>query len=105
MKIATEFVKGKLVIRLHGEIDHHAARGLIENICSDIDKCLPKVCVLDMKDVGFMDSSGIAVLVKAYKRMKELGGELRVLNVCNQCRRVLEMSGLEKIICMEDIKR
>ncbi len=105
MKIATEFGQGKLVIKLHGEIDHHAARGLIENICSDIDKCLPNVCILDMKDVGFMDSSGIAVLVKAYKRMKELGGELKVLNLSNQSRRVLEMSGLEKIICMEGKKK
>lgn len=102
MKIATEFTQGRLVINIHGELDHHSAKGLIENICEDIDKSLPKVCVLDMKDIGFMDSSGIAVILKAHKRMMELGGELKVLNLSKQSKRVFEMSGLEKHISMEE---
>ena len=104
MKIATEFGQGRLVIKLHGELDHHAARGLIENISKDIDRSLPKVCVLDMKDIGFMDSSGIAVILKAHKLMKELGGEVLVINLSKQSKRVLDMAGIDKFISMEERK-
>jgi stage II sporulation protein AA (anti-sigma F factor antagonist) len=51
-----------------------------------------------MKNMKFMDSSGIALILKAYKRMKEIEGVLRIENVPPQPKRVLSASGIERII-------
>ena len=48
-----------------------------------------------------MDSSGIAVLLRAYRRMAELGGALTVANVPPQALKVLRAAGLERIIRFE----
>lgn len=104
MKVITEYRQGRLTIRLYGELDHHAAKEVIETICREIDDCLPLSCFVDMKGVGFMDSSGIAVILKVYKRMKELGGTVILKNLGTHARKVLNMSGLTKLISMEEVK-
>ncbi len=104
MKVTTEFRRGRLTVWLGGELDHHAAREVIGTICDEIDECLPNSCILDFKGVGFMDSSGIAVILKTYKRMRELNGSLLILNASKQAMRVLEMSGIGKFISTEEIK-
>jgi stage II sporulation protein AA (anti-sigma F factor antagonist) len=45
-----------------------------------------------------MDSSGIAVVVKAYKRMNQLGGKLNAINLGPQPRRVLRAAGVERFV-------
>lgn len=104
MKITTEYRQGRLTVWLKGELDHHVAKEIIETICSEIDKCLPLSCFIDMKGVGFMDSSGIAVILKIYKRMKELGGTVIVRNLGKHARKVLDMSGLTRLVSMEEVK-
>lgn len=104
MKITTEFRRGRLTVWLCGELDHHAAKEVIGTICDEIDACLPASCVLDLKGVGFMDSSGIAVMLRTYKRMRELGGAVHIINAGKQASRVLEMSGIEKLIGTEEVK-
>jgi stage II sporulation protein AA (anti-sigma F factor antagonist) len=89
---------GKLIMALSGELDHHAARDAMRKLTEKIDAYLPRDCVLDMKNMKFMDSSGIALILKAYKRMKEIEGVLRIENVPPQPKRVLSASGIERII-------
>ena len=48
-----------------------------------------------------MDSSGIAVLLRAYKRLGELGGSVRVANVPAQAERVLKAAGLNRLMKFE----
>jgi len=98
----TSFVQDKqLTIALTGEIDHHRARKIMETVSNKIDEFLPNECVLDFKDVGFMDSSGIAVVIHAMRRVRELGGSLRITNVPNQPYKVLKAAGIERIATME----
>ena len=52
-----------LTIALTGEIDHHSARQIIEQLGEKIDQYLPSNCILDFQGVTFMDSSGIAVVL------------------------------------------
>jgi stage II sporulation protein AA (anti-sigma F factor antagonist) len=89
---------GKLSMALSGVLDHHAARDAMRKLTEKIDAYLPRDCVLDMKNMKFMDSSGIALILKAYKRMKEIEGVLRIENVPPQPKRVLSASGIERII-------
>lgn len=91
----------ELRIALSGEVDHHRARGLMEGIDREIDMRLPSRVALDLGGVTFMDSSGIAVLLRAYRRMAELGGALTVANVPPQALKVLRAAGLDRIIRFE----
>ena len=56
---------------------------------------------LDLGGVSFMDSSGIAILLRAYRRMQDLDGALRVVHVPQQAARVLRAAGLDKLIELE----
>lgn len=98
----TSFVQDKqLTVALSGEIDHHSARKLMDSIAGKIDEYLPRVCVLDFQDVSFMDSSGIAVVIHALRRVRELDGELQLKNVPQQPYKVLKAAGIERVVTME----
>ena len=49
-----------------------------------------------------MDSAGIGMIIGRYKMMKLIGGSLEIVNVGSQTKRILEMSGIGKIIPMRD---
>lgn len=98
MTVGSTFENGSLRIFLDGELDHHAAKKAVNFIEEKIDTHLPRETVLDMKHLSFMDSSGIAVVLKTYRRMKEIGGSITVENVSKQPRRVLDASGVERIV-------
>ena len=99
----TSFLEnGKLTIALTGEIDHHCAKAYIQIINSKIEAYMPEVCVLDFRDVTFMDSSGIAIIISCIRRMRELRGEVIVENVPPQPMKVLRASGLEQIVKIEE---
>lgn len=101
MKISTRRENRNLVIALHGEIDHHAARRIMEDMDREIDAALPLRTELDMSGVTFMDSSGIAVILRLSGRVKNLGGSLTVTHVPAQARRVLDTAGLEKLVTIK----
>ncbi len=103
MKIVSEIKGGKLTVHLMGELDHHGARQTMVEIIDRIDLNLPRSLVLDMSGLTFMDSSGIAVVLKSYKSMKELGGTMLVVNVPRQAMKVLDASGIQRIISISAI--
>lgn len=91
----------EMTAALSGEIDHHGARAVIESLDRAIADSLPTRLTLDLSGVTFMDSSGIAVLIRAKRRMDELGGRLRAVSIPVQPRRVLDAAGLGRIIPLE----
>ena len=86
---------------LDGELDHHRAREILAELDRQIDLELPRRLTRDLGGVSFMDSSGIAVLLRASRRMKELDGSLRVVHVPQQAARVLRAAGLDKLMELE----
>lgn len=99
----TSFLQDKqLTIALSGEIDHHGAKEIIQEIGKKVDLYLPVVCILDFRDVTFMDSSGIAVVIRTIRRMQELGGKTRLQNIPAQPMKVLRAAGIEKIMQIEE---
>ena len=54
--------------------------------------------MLDLSGVTFMDSSGIAVLLRAQRQMGQHGGTLRAANIPAQARRVLDAAGVGRLI-------
>lgn len=98
MKISGYYREGTLTLSLSGEIDHHSAREAMGAISERIDAFLPRDCILDLKDITFMDSSGIAMILRANREMKSLDGRLFVSGVPKQPMRVLEASGIDRLI-------
>ena len=98
MKIAKRYDKGKLTIYLYGELDHHTARGAIKAIGDLIYEALPKQTVLDFGGLTFMDSSGIALILKTHKLMQANRGVVWVEHPNRQVLRVLEASGVERYV-------
>ena len=85
-------------ICLTGELDHHSAKGLLRRLDQEIEKALPTQLTLDLSGVTFMDSSGIALLIRARQRMQELGGTADVCGATAQARRVLDAAGLQRYL-------
>ena len=99
----TSFLQDKrLMIALKGEIDHRSAKGTMRVVGNKIDLYLPMVCILDFREVSFMDSSGIAIVIAAVRRMREIGGTVELKNVPPQPLKVFRASGVEKIAQIEE---
>ena len=98
MNIYTAFNAGRLTLYLSGELDHHEARSAASLINQLLDEYLPRDCAVDMSGLSFMDSSGIAVLVRISRRLKDLGGRVWIENPVGQPRRVIDASGVERLV-------
>lgn len=86
---------------LEGEIDHHRAQNISQALEREVSLRLPQSLELDFTRVTFMDSSGIALVLRAYRLMEELGGSLCLKAVPRQASRVLRAAGLHRLIPME----
>ncbi len=98
MNIRTTFAAGRLTVYLLGELDHHEARCTTRAIDDLLDEYLPRDCVLDLNGLSFMDSSGIAVIIRINQRMKSLGGRVWIENPAKQPLRVIDASGVDRLV-------
>lgn len=98
MNISTAYSAGRLTIYFAGELDQHEARNAVRSIDELLDEYLPRDCVLDLSGLSFMDSSGIALIVRVNRRMKEEGGRAWIENPAPQPRRVIDAAGIDRLI-------
>ena len=95
----TSFLEeGRLTVALTGEIDHHCAKAYIQAIAAKIEAYMPDVCVLDFREVSFVDSSGIAVVINALRSMTQIEGQLLLTGIAPQPMRVSRASGIDKLV-------
>ncbi len=105
MKIKLEYAMPTLIAKISGEIDHHTASEMREILDREIDMNNIKNLVLDFKNVTFMDSSGIGVIVGRFKRIDALGGKMLIIRPTPQVDKILEISGIKKILtCKQEVK-
>ena len=102
MEIEATSADRNLLLELKGELDHHGARDALRELELAIDAALPKKLVLDFSGVTFMDSSGIALILRAQQRMSLLDGSLLVRNVPQQARRVLDAAGIGRLVTIRE---
>ena len=98
MQLESAYTDGCLCIRYTGDLDHHAARAAFCETEAFIDRFLPRRCILDFSGVSFMDSSGIALILRSQQRMQLLDGSLLVCNVPAQAKRVLDAAGIGRLV-------
>lgn len=99
----TSFLQdGHLTVALTGEIDHHCAKLYIQSIAAKIEAYTPSVCVLDFKEVSFVDSSGIAVVINALRSMTQIEGTLILSGLAEQPMKVFRASGVDKLVQIKE---
>lgn len=99
----TSFLQdGRLTVALTGEIDHHCAKSYISRIAAKIEAYAPAVCILDFREVTFVDSSGIAVVINAMRNMAQIEGRLMLVGLSPQPLKVFRASGLDKLVEMKE---
>jgi stage II sporulation protein AA (anti-sigma F factor antagonist) len=101
MAVRIESADNKVTAYLEGELDHHTAKGIREKIDEHIERLSPSLLVLDFKNVTFMDSSGIGLVMGRYRTMQMLNGKLVVKNASLHIRKVMRLAGLDRLADFE----
>lgn len=97
MAVELQTQEKTLIAILSGEIDHHCAQPMRAEIDAKIDDLQPSVLVLDFAGVTFMDSSGIGLIMGRHRTMEAIGGSVIVRDPPPHIRRVIRLSGMERI--------
>ena len=92
----------QLIFRITEEIDHHTTEKLRRKMDYEITRFMPREVVFDFSKVSFMDSAGIGLLIGRYKLAKLLGGNTKIVNSSKAVKKMLEMSGVVRIIPVEE---
>lgn len=98
MKIFSAYKDGRLTLYLQGELDHHGVKNSMSLIDKLLDELMPRDCVIELSRLTFMDSSGIALILKIHRRMILSGGRAWVENAASQPLRVIDTSGIDRIV-------
>ncbi len=91
-----------LVLELTEEIDHHSTEKIRRRADYEIQRHMPRKTIFDFSGVTFMDSAGIGMVIGRYKVISMLGGKIAMINVKPNVKKIFEMSGILKIIPIED---
>jgi anti-anti-sigma factor len=87
-----------LVFKLNGELKIVTAEESKGKINNEIDEAKPRFTILDLADLTFLDSAGLAAFISAYKHMVSIGGKLYICNLYGQPKTIIDISDMEKII-------
>ena len=104
MNVTIESSGNLLIAYLIGEIDHHSSASLREKIDNVIAYKKPKHLILDFKNVSFMDSSGIGLVMGRYRLMQSFKGTVEIRNVTPQTKKLMQLAGLSNIAIIKEIQ-
>ncbi|MET9728901.1 STAS domain-containing protein [Streptomyces zaomyceticus] len=89
------------VLSVRGELDMETAGRLDEHLAAQVGGGRHHL-VLDLSELGFMDSSGLNVLIRSVHRAREAGGDLYLAAPNSAVRRILEITGVTTTIPPHD---
>lgn len=98
MLLDVEMKKETLFVRPNGELDLGVADRFRRTLDETIENGRAKNLVFNLARVSFVDSSGLGVLLGRYKRMSKNGGKVFIVSPQPQVRKVLDLSGLLRIM-------
>lgn len=93
-----------LTFKLTEEIDQHTADQIRRRMDDEIERFIPRKVILDCSNISFMDSSAIGLVLGRYKLAKMIGGNMLIENVDKSMKRILDMSGVSRIIKIDEKK-
>ena len=91
-----------LIMNISGEIDHRYSIRIRNEADRKIVTYPDKHFIFDLTKVSFMDSSAIGVILGRYKLIKRFNGKMYIISPNKTLLRILEMSGIPKLIPIYD---
>ncbi len=98
MHIQVKQQSENVTVYLFGELDHHSSDTVKAQLDDIIRKYRDADLILDLKNLSFMDSSGLGVLLGRYKKLKAGGNSMYIKNANRQIEKVFDVSGIYRII-------
>jgi anti-sigma B factor antagonist len=84
------------VLPLKGEIDLHVSPVITASLNAIIEK-KPDRLVIDLSDVSYIDSAGLAALIQAMQRVEAYGGKFLLAGLQETVRSIFEISRLDQV--------
>lgn len=97
MGVKMELAEDVLNVWLTGEIDHHSATLMREQIDETAERTRPSELRLHFGGVTFMDSSGVGLIMGRYRLMTGILGKLTLREIPEGLERMMRLAGLEKL--------
>lgn len=97
LKVTTGHFAGMPVISVEGELDLSNVSEL-RSVVADQCESHPAALIFDLRDLTYMDSSGLGVLVGAKRRLANHEGEVLIITQQPTALKALSLSGLDRII-------
>ncbi len=98
MKVSAKINRDNLYIFLEGEIDQSVAGELRVKLDDYLNSVRVKNVILNMKELTFMDSTGVGLIMGRYKKLKQNNVSMFINEPNKQIDKVLKVSGLYSII-------
>jgi stage II sporulation protein AA (anti-sigma F factor antagonist) len=98
--------KGRnLIVQISGDIDHHTVEEIKAKIEKEFTRTNCKNLIFDFTNLEFMDSSGIGMIIGRYKVIEKKGGQVVVSSINENPKRLIKLSGLDKILkCYDTVE-
>lgn len=100
MQINCDQKDGISIFRVVGDIDINSSPEVKKSFDAALNKEQEKV-VINLKEVNYIDSSGLATLVEVLKNLRSKSGKLKLTNLSDKVRGLFEITKLDKLF---DIK-
>jgi stage II sporulation protein AA (anti-sigma F factor antagonist) len=106
MNVTIEASGNVVIAYLIGEIDHHTASDVREQIDNAIMEKKPYHLIIDFRNVTFMDSSGIGLVMGRYRLLQSLvpTANIEIKDVTPQAKKIMELAGLGRIAIIKECK-
>ena len=94
---STRRVEGVAIVDLRGRIDFGDGSKRLREILGDLVTRGTKKVLLNMKEVDFVDSSGIGEMVRGHVQLAKIGGQLKLVNLSKHVHMLLQVTSLNKV--------
>lgn len=99
MTISKNLEGDKLTVAVEGRLDTVTAPDLEAELKSALDGA--KELVMDFTKLEYISSAGLRVLLSAFKKMDAKGGKMKLTNINEMVREVLDVTGLMSVLTVE----
>jgi anti-sigma B factor antagonist len=97
LEIEVQNSEERTLVTVSGELDASTAAGLYDTL-AELEVTDAHNVVLDLAQVTFMDSTGLAVIVTEHKRLAHSDGKLTIFSPPSSVRRLFEITGLTTLL-------
>ena len=94
MSVETSHRDGASIVAITGELDV-ATAGPVEEALLGVEEDEPERIVLDLRELRFIDSTGLSLLINADRRGRKAGRQVTIVTGTGPARRILQTVGLD----------